>query len=354
MNLLNVDAIMISIIKRIMRKSGIAIDLGTANTRIYSHEGQMIAEEPTIVSRVRPGNGTPKGDEYIAYLNSKLVSCPLKGGVIVDLETAVSLLKPLFKRARRGFRQPVSLACAPSNSTDRERQILVEAIRHAGGAQVAIIPETWAAALGAGLDVYGPRAQMLIDLGDGVTDMAVFRDGRLIYARAIRTACSDLQKAIKTAAINRYRVCPYTEDVQKLTNEIDSAAEENGSQNGFLPVKGIDVGRGKEASFAMSRQEVVRAMEPTLSRILGMIEMGLRNLPEKVFREVQMSGICLSGGGSCIKGMDRLIAARTQLTVNIAPEPMHAVIRGAGQTLLSWGENGAWQEKTTWPIFSSF
>jgi rod shape-determining protein MreB len=192
-----------------MTRPNIAIDLGTANTRISASGFGQITEEPSLIRHTQHDTTVHGPDKYITYLNSKLVSMPLRGGVIVDIHNAISLLKPLVKRTHKGLRQPVSLACAPTDSSEKERKLLAEAVLHAGVSHVAIIPEVWAAAIGAGIDVTLPYAQVLIDIGEGVTDMAVIRDGRLVFAAAVRLACADLQKAVRTAIIARHKVCLY-------------------------------------------------------------------------------------------------------------------------------------------------
>jgi len=344
---------MLPLVKQIIKKPNIAIDLGTANTRIYACERGTITEEPSLVRSIRKNKNEKKPDPYVEYLNSKLVSFPLRGGVIVDVNAAVSLLKPLFNRVRKGFRQPVSLACAPTDSSEKERKLLREAILHAGASKVAIIPEPWAAAIGAGVDPTLPHAQMLIDVGEGVTDMAVFREGRFVFTSAVRTACFDIHKALRRTVILRHRVFLYRVEVEKLTHEIDSSLNEKPVKDKIITVKGIDIAKGFEVSTQVTRREVITAVKPVICGILNMIESGLQKLPEDISREVSESGIWLTGGGSCIKGMAGLVESRTNLNVRVAPDPVYAVINGAIQTLQYWKDKASWWENIPWPISRS-
>jgi len=341
---------MLSIFKRIVARPNIAVDLGNANTRVYSCDSGMVAEEPSLVQMVRQNNKGQDSDVLIAYLNTRFVSNPLRGGVVVDPNAAVALLRPLFKRARKTLRPPVSLACAPTDASEAERRLLAQAVLDAGASRVAIVPEPLAAAIGAGIDTSLPHSQLLIDIGDGVTDLAVIREGRLVFTSALRTACSDLQKAIRSSAVARHRVCLYPGEVEKLVCEIDITPEIQNCLCKPSTVKGIDITKRREVTIEMFGEEVFAAIEPILSKILKMIQTALRRLPEHISNEVLESGICLTGGGSCIKGMDKLIAAKTGRDTRIAPDPMHAVINGEIQTVEYWKEKQSWWKNVAWPV----
>jgi len=335
---------------KLINRPCIAVDLGTANTRMYSCEKGMIAEEPSVVRMVNKNNEQESSDKLIEYLNSRFISFPLRGGVITEADNAVSLLKPLFKRLRT-LRAPVSLACAPTDSTEKERRLLSEAISNAGASHVAIIPEPWAAAIGVGIDMDCPNAQLLIDIGDGVTDMVVLRRGRLVFTSAVRTACSDLHRAVRSAIISRHRLSPYHSDIEKLTYEIDGILDSGALfDDRPIRVEGIDIIKRRESAVNVTRREILKALEPAIYRILKMIRSGVDRLSEKTLSELQDTGIVLTGGGSCIKGIDRLIEIKTGLKTRVADDPTRAVINGAIQTLEYWKDRKSWWKEITWPL----
>ncbi len=336
--------------KQILKRPTIAIDLGTASTRMYACEPEMITEEPSIIRTIRKNEHNKEMDPYIDYLNDKFVQSPLRGGVVVDVNAAVQLLKPLFNRVHKGFRQPVSLACAPTDSSEKERKRLSEALLKAGASHVAIIPEPWAAAIGAGMDPAKPYSQMLVDIGEGVTDMAVFRGGRIVFSAALRTACFDIHKALRGAIISRHRVFLHSPEVESLTHVMNSNIDSQPFEQVSIPVKGMDVVRGVEASIEVTNTEIIKAMEPVVARILSMIKTSMRRLPKDISHEISRSGICLTGGGSCIKGMDKLLSLNADQSVWVAPDPVHAVINGAVQTLHKMKEVEFWWEKINWPL----
>jgi rod shape-determining protein MreB len=341
--------IMLNILKKLMPPPSIALDLGTANTRIYTSEFGKITEEPSWVRYIAENKEQPVSDEYIAYINSRLVSTPLRGGVIVDIKSAITLLKPLVKQTRKWLMPPTTLACAPTDTSEKERKLLTEAVLHAGAANVAIIPEVWAAAIGAGIDVSLPRAQVLIDIGEGVTDMAVIRDGRLFSTSAVRIACSDLQKAVRTAVLSKYKVILAPVEAERLTHEISALAQQESSVSRPISVSGIDIVKRCRVHVEIHSGDIITALKPVIQKILKLIVESLQRLPENISCEIGESGICLTGGGACISGMDSLIASKTQLPVKIAPDPLHSVIHGAGQALNCWKNKECWWENVVWP-----
>jgi rod shape-determining protein MreB and related proteins len=330
----------------------IAVDLGTANTRVYARASDTLTEQPSTLSMMHSTSPTVT-DEYLQHTNRQLTNRPLRGGVIVDMKNAISLLKPLLRQTRQGFLPPVSLATAPSDTSRLERARLQQALLQAGAKKVCIIPEVWAAALGAGIDVDSRSAQLLVDIGDGVTDMAVFRRGRITAATSIRVACSDLQRAVRSRMITAHRVRISDSEAERLTNCLDALQSHRENPDACLELSALDIVQRKHRPCRVLKHELALAMEPVLDRISVTIATGLQRLPEQWREEIGTTGICLTGGGACISGMSDLLAARTGLGVRVAVDPLHAVINGAIRTLeLRQGER-EWWANLAWPDFSA-
>jgi rod shape-determining protein MreB and related proteins len=340
---------MFSKLTQLIKQSCIAVDLGTANTRIFSSELGQIKEKPSLVRHTNDSKKKLVSDEYLSYLNSNIFVMPLRGGVIVDIKNAINLLRPLLKETKKSLRHQISLASAPTDTSDKERELLAKAVLDAGASHVAIIPEVWAAAIGAGMDVTSPYAQVLIDIGEGVTDLAVIRDGRLIHTSAVRTACGDLQNAVRSVVLAKHKVCVYPAEAQRLTHEISSMFQGKSFTAKLITVWGIDIVTGYKVVVSVNQQDVISAMKPVFLEILKMINFGLRQLHESISCEILESGICLSGGGACISGIDRLIASSTNLDVRIAPDPIHSVINGERETLNYWKGHNNWWLNIVWP-----
>jgi rod shape-determining protein MreB and related proteins len=326
---------MFSKLAEIISHPNIAVDLGTANTRIYTSLQSKVTELPSSINHVsRTADNI--SDEYLQFMNNRISTKPLRGGVIIDLRNAIELLKPLVKKSRKLLLAPISLASAPTDTTEKERDLLRKALIMAGASHVSIIPEVWAAAIGAGINITQPHAQLLIDIGDGVTDMAVFCDGRITHSSSIRIACSDFQRVVRSAVMSKYRVQLYDADIEKLTHSIASLSNQKVLKSETFDISGLDIVRRSKIHCSIDKTDIINAIAPVVNKIMMMIELSLKKLPDKTYCEILESGMYLTGGGACIEGMAGLIALRTNMEVKVPSDPIHAVINGAIKTLDNW------------------
>ncbi|MBX3276688.1 MAG: rod shape-determining protein [Acidobacteria bacterium] len=322
----------------------IAIDLGTANTRLYARGRGLIADEPSLVAIDRvTGEVAAVGVRAAALADEgrrRRVS-PLRAGVVADLDATVSLLEPLIHRASRfGWARPRVLACIPTDAGQEEQAALEKAVRAAGASAVAIVPEPLAAAIGAGIDVASRHAHMLVDIGDGVTDIAVIRESELIATSALRTACSDLHEAVKRRVVRQSGVLLLEGEAERLTREIGTARGLN--LVGDFSAQGRHRVSGRPIVVRVGRQEVATSLEPIIGRIVEAVGRAVKALPPKTASEIIESGICLTGGGARLHGMAELIETETGVTVKTAPDPMRAVINGARQMLDVAAQTDLW------------
>ncbi len=323
----------------------LAIDMGTANTRLYALGYGLIADEPSLV-KIKPETGAVEAvGSRAARLanrepNSHSVS-PLHAGVVADVEAASTLLTSLLKRARKfGLLKPRALACAPTDACEEERAALVEATRRAGASAVIVVPEPLAAAIGAGLDISSPYAQMLVDIGDGVTDIAVIRSGRLVMTSAVRTACSDLHRAVSQMIAFRYGVLLFPHEAQRLTHLV--GASQDYEQEELFVTYGTDLLSGGPVSLCISCLDVIEAIEPVLETIIKAIHDTVRVLPPQTSCEVIENGICLTGGGAKLPSISTRLAKATSLDVHPAGDPLRATINGAKQMLAVGAATDLW------------
>ena len=263
----------------------VALDVGTATTRIATGISQPI-EKPSRI-------GTKK-----ALLN----------GVVVDGETTLEILKPLLDRTRIfGIVRPCVLACAPSDAGKEERQLLIDSIMKAGAASFSVIPEPLAAAIGAGMDVSSHYAQMVVDIGEGVTDCAIIRSSKIRATCAIRVGCSEMRRAIVTAA-----------------KELECADVSDSYGDTLMQTCGLT----RSVDHAGSVM-VAAALQPVLEELVETVDSFLRDLPHDLGCEIIESGICLTGGGALIPGVREYFEQRTGINITIAPNPRAAVVEGA-------------------------
>lgn len=335
-------------IRKTIADPDVAIDLGSANTRLYANGRGLIADEPSIV-KMRSDSGRIEAVGISAAFSFKSTDhafiSPVSSGVVKDIKAAAALLTPLMRRAKRiGLIKPRVLACAPTDACEEERAALIEATRRAGASAVVLAPEPLAAAIGIGLEVELPHAQMIIDIGDGVTDIAVIRSGELIITDAVRTACSDVVRAVQKLVLERHNVQLYHREAEQLVRKVGAMPKSKYPSFPYI-VAGDDCRTGTLRRVGVYGQEVAKTIAPVLQTIVSSVGKAVRKLPPEISCEVVESGIRLTGGGACLSGISDLIAAETQLEVVTAKDPMRAVINGARQMLSVGATTNLWTHK---------
>lgn len=248
----------------------------------------------------------------------------LRSGVITDIDAVTAILRPLLKRVWRfGVLPPRAVACIPSDVTPKEQNAVREAVLRSGAANVCIVPETLAAAIGSGLDVASPFANMILDIGEGVTDCAVIRSGKILDMHAARVGCADLRKAlIRTAARRR-------------GHPLDRERAETLLRHIYVGRKDIQAEFGKLKSLAMIHdvpvdEDLYRdALEPLIEKILRVAQTVWMRTKPSLGCEIIENGIWLSGGGCLVNGMADRLEEATRIRVHTTVNPLEAVVRGA-------------------------
>lgn len=328
-------------LRKFLADPDVAIDLGTANTRLYVLGRGLVADEPTLVHA--NAELIVRGSEQAGRRQDDLVA-PLQGGVVRDVDAAAYFLSGMLKRARRfGLFRSRALVCVPSGVTSAERSNLVQAVHRSGVAAVKLVPETLASAVGAGLDISLPYAQLIVDIGHGVTDVAVIRSHRLVRARAMRRACGDLRSAVERTVARRKDLFLYRREAERLVHESGAVAVIGAARS--LPALGLDR-QGCETKVELSGQEISEAVNPVINKIVKGIRETVQGLSPQLAVEVMESGICLTGGGAYLRGLDQLIAAATSIDVKVAADPLHAAINGASQMLATSAGAELWESRS--------
>lgn len=294
----------------------LAIDVGTAATRVHA--------EPRLTPLARPSTVWRSGGPHAA----------LRGGVVVDAEAATTVLRELLRAVpRRRFRGPRALACVPTDASPEERAALVESVLRAGARAVSVVPEPFAAAAGAGLDVESPRAQLLVDIGEGVTDCAVVRAGALVATEALRVAVADLRGAaaewIETGA--GVRVSPV--EAERVLREVGVGPITSWQRT--LRVVGSPLHGAGPIRASIEIDALHDALDPVVDAIVACIGRFVSELPADLAEEVRESGLCLTGGGALLGGMLERLVGETAMAVWRAHDPLRTVIDGAQQIAAS-------------------
>jgi rod shape-determining protein MreB len=288
----------------------LALDLGTAATRLHAPARSVPLTRPSTVWR--PGGTRPA----------------LRQGVVVDADAAADVLGDLLRKVGGlRWRRPRVLACIPSDASADERGALEEAVRRAGAGSVAIVAEPLAAAVGAGVAVDAPQAQALVDVGEGVTDCAVVRAGRVLRADALRVALADLRGAVQDWIEEAAGIrVPFVE-AERVLREAGVARGRRTPER--LHVVGRPAHGFGPVRHWLEVDALHAALEPVSERIVAHVGAFVAALPEDLAAEVAEGGVCLSGGGALLGGLGERLVGELGVAVWRAPDPLLAVVDGA-------------------------
>lgn len=249
---------------------------------------------------------------------------PLRCGVVADPHEVANLLRPLLRKVKRMGIGPRVVVGTPSDTNVMERKALLVAMRASGADDIEIIPETQAAAVGAGMDIGSPYAHMIVDIGEGVTDCAIIRAGKILYSRAVRIGCSTLRESVQAGYHQRW-------GIDLTRSEAEQFLERMGVGRGSSPTEchhpEPPLGRTAEP-HGLCSPTIHALVEPYVVEILATINDQLRTIPHDLGCEVIESGIVLTGGGALLPGMSERLSAATAINVTVPPSPLDVVIRG--------------------------
>jgi rod shape-determining protein MreB len=314
----------------------IGIDLGTANTVAYAHAHGMIVSEPSVVAYDEEAQIVALG-HAAKVLDGRApagirVVHPLRGGTISDFRGAQALIKATVERALAGrcWVAPRVVASVPGCATDIECKAVEAAVRAAGPRSTVFVPQGVAAAIGAGLDITEPRAQMVVDIGGGTTEIAVLALTGVVALESIKVGGDTFDAAIMNRLrAQRFLIGPLT--AERLKIERGYAGRPLG--RGPLRVSGTDVAAAAPRSRDVPEELVGEAMVEGIRHIAQAIVSVLEELPPDLSADLLDSGISLTGGGALIPGLASELGQLTNVPTMVAPEPMLCVAKGAGEIL---------------------
>jgi len=319
----------------------VGIDLGTANTVVYSHDEGILVSEPSVVAYRTSDDAIIAVGQAAKELDGRTpgrirVVRPLRGGTISDFRGAHALVKTVVDRAlaSRARVAPRVIACVPGCATDIECKAVEEAIRAAGPRTTEFVPQAVAAAVGAGLDITGPRPAMVIDIGGGTTEIAVLTLCGVVAMHSIKCGGDTFDAAITARLRHEYF------GIGVLTAErlkIERGFAGRGLGREPYVVAGTDMRNLRPGKRQVEEGLVGEAMRDGIDRIARAAWSILEACPPDLAGELLESGIVLTGGGALIPGLAGEIGARTNVPTTVADDPLGCVARGAGEILASPG-----------------
>ena len=328
----------------------IAIDLGTSNTRIYIGNKGKFLDEPSVVT-INLDNDDIIAVGHDAYnmigrTSQRLSSMePIVGGVISDFYLVENMLKlQLSKTKISRIIKPRVVACIPGEITDVEKRAVVNSILSIGVRNVSLIEASKAAAIGAGLDIRSPHGRFILDIGGGTTDMAVISLGDISVSRSLKTAGSSFDEEIIKYARRKYNLVIGRVTAEKAKLEIGAVVMPEQEKKYVL--KGRNTVTGLPQAVEITNTEIYPELSEVAAIILATIQDALECTPPELVGDIYKDGIVMTGGGSLLYGMDKLIHEQLKIDVHIAENPADCVINGCGFALKYIGqdevdENGA-------------
>ena len=317
----------------------IAIDLGTANTLIYVKGVGVMVDEPTLIAvNKEDGSILTVGEEAKKLVGRvpdsiKLVK-PLRDGVISEIEMAEELVKTLLTRAiGRSYSRPRIVMCVPNGVTSVEQRSIETAAHGTGASEVYTVEEPMAASIGAGLQIYEPFGNMVIDIGGGTTEIAVIALAGIVCDKSVKIAGDVFTEDIVYYMRTQHNLSIGDRTAEKIKINIGSALDELDNPPEDMLVQGRDLLSGKPKEISIGYREIAKALDKSIIRIEESVMETLSQTPPELAADIYNTGIYLAGGGSMLRGLDKRISKKTDLPVFIAEDPLRAVVRGTGITL---------------------
>jgi len=315
------------------------IDLGTANTLVYVKGRGVVLCEPSVVAIDKetelPLAVGEDGKRMLGRTPGNIVAIrPLKDGVIADFDITETMLKYFIDKVigPKWHLRPRVLIAVPSGITEVEKRAVRDSAERAGArSPVYLIEEPIAAAIGVGLPIQEPGGNMVIDIGGGTTEMAVISLSGIVYSKSIRIGGDECDEAIMHHMRKTYNLLIGERTAENVKITIGSAyplAEEM-----KLEVKGRDILAGLPKTVMISSEEIRSAMAEPINAIIEAIRITLEKTPPELSADLVDRGLILAGGGSLLKGIDKLISEETGLPVHVADDPLTAIALGTGRAL---------------------
>lgn len=318
-----------------MFSKDIGIDLGTANVLIHVKGKGIVLNEPSVVAvDKKTGKVLAVGEEarrMVGRTPGNIVAIrPLRDGVIADFDVTEAMLKHFINKLNlKGFlSKPRILICCPTNITSVEQKAIREAAEKSGGKKVYLEEEPKVAAIGAGMDIFQPSGNMVVDIGGGTTDIAVLSMGDIVTSESIKVAGDVFDNDILQYIKRQYKLLIGERTAEDIKINIGTVWPE--SRNESMEIRGRDMVTGLPRTITINSDEIARALHESVSMIVQSAKNVLEKTPPELSADIIDRGVIITGGGALLHGMDQLLIEELKVPVFIAENPMDCVAIGTG------------------------
>ncbi|GEK88307.1 rod shape-determining protein MreB [Alkalibacterium putridalgicola] len=313
----------------------IGIDLGTANVLVHVKGKGIVLNEPSVVALDTKTNEVLAVGED-AYMmvgrtpgNIKAIR-PLQGGVIADFDITEAMLTYFIDKLNvKGFlSKPNILICCPTNITAIEQKAIIEVAEKSGGKNVYLEEEPKVAAIGAGMDIFQPSGNMVIDIGGGTSDIAVLSMGGIVTSRSIKIAGDTLDNDITQYVKKKHKLLIGERTAETIKKEIGVMYDHG--RNDEMDVRGRDMVTGLPRTITISSLEVLEATRESMVIVVEQAKAVLEQTPPELSADIIDRGVILTGGGAMLDGIELLFAEELKVPVFKAENPLDSVALGTG------------------------
>lgn len=318
-------------------RSDMGIDLGTASVLVYVKNKGIVLQEPSVVAIDKNTDQIlavgEEARQMIGRTPGNIIAIrPLKDGVISDYNITEKMIKHFISKAVGRFLfKPRIIICVPSGVTGVEKRAVIEASMQAGAKKTYLIEEPIAAAIGAGIDITQPDGNMVIDMGGGTTDIAVISLGGIVVSASIKLAGDKMDEAIVKHMRRKHNMLIGERTAEDMKVKIGTAYPRE--KEITMDIRGRDLVTGLPKTMKVSSDEMLIALEETVTAIAEAVHSVLEQTPPELAADISDKGMIMTGGTSLLYGMDKLIRKRTGIDVLIAEEAISCVAKGTGQSL---------------------
>ena len=321
-----------------MFSSDMGIDLGTASTLVYlKNEGIVLCEPSVVAIEAGTSNVLAVGEEAKRMLGrtpGNIVAIrPMRDGVIADFEITESMLRYFIKKVHNSRRlvRPRIVIAVPSGITEVEKRAVKDSALHAGAREVFMLEEPVAASIGVGLPIQEPSGNMIIDIGGGTTEMAVISLAGVVFSKSIRIGGDEMDEALINYLKRTYNLMVGERTAEEIKIRIGSGYPMEEEMT--MDVRGRDLVAGLPKMITITSEEVREALSEPIAQIVEAVRITLERTPPELSADLIEKGLILAGGGSLLRGLDKLISEETGLPVHLGDDPLTAVALGTGKVL---------------------
>lgn len=319
-----------------MFSKDIGIDLGTANVLIHVKGKGIVLNEPSVVAIDKKTNKVlavgEEARQMVGRTPGNIVAIrPLRDGVIADFDVTEAMLKHFINKLDvKGFlSKPRILICCPTNITSVEQKAIREAAEKSGGKKVYLEEEPKVAAIGAGMDIFQPSGNMVVDIGGGTTDVAVLSMGDIVTSESIKVAGDVFDNDILQYIKKEYKLLIGERTAETIKMTIGTVFPQAG-RNEEMEIRGRDMVTGLPRTISIGSTEIERALHESVSLIVQSAKNVLEKTPPELSADIIDRGVILTGGGALLHGMDQLLMEELKVPVFVAENPMDCVAIGTG------------------------